>query len=468
MLSARRAPSPRTPRHDSARVAELIRCSGGHRSHARSASGGHPPKNKLLGTRGAHVDDLGLMETVCSVAPTWGNAALHASVQASVQTLVQPRLDSLAANLATVFAQVHAHSEDERRKLQQTVEHSETRLEGRVTSLEARVAVLVDGCARTEQRERNLNERIAGMGQDLLRGAEVVAERTGQKTRLDELDRRCQETEARLDQAEDQVRRGTKNIRRLDQAVEERGRAFATFEEALQGLQQTTAEVTAGRANERGFASRLEHLESQMHILQRIPVADATSDGRLAMLEGRVSGLVTAVSSLEDACGNSRSQLASQAELELEHWEQSKVTAEKQQALVARADDFNLRIGALKVRADGLDGRLQAMGERVEASATGLEVQLREQLVSKGAQLAADFRSRLEVLERRTGTLMETCEDVVEQALERRLAALGDSAGRLDDRNSRVRKGTPAARNRGALVTRASGLPGLEEQDEEG
>ena len=44
---------------------------------------------------------------------------------------------------------------------------AEARTDGRLSTMESRVAVMADAAARTEQRERDLNARIAGLAEGL-------------------------------------------------------------------------------------------------------------------------------------------------------------------------------------------------------------------------------------------------------------------------------------------------------------
>ncbi|CAE7408536.1 unnamed protein product, partial [Symbiodinium pilosum] len=89
-----------------------------------------------------------------------------------------------------------------------------------------------------------------------------------------------------------------------------------------------------------------------------------------------------------------------------------------QKALASRVDDVMQRLTALKVKAETLDGRFSAYGERMDVTR---EVEARGQ-----AYTTSEFTDRLEAVEQRLDALSEDCEDFVEQALENRLAVLAE------------------------------------------
>jgi len=125
----------------------------------------------------------------------------------------------------------------------------------------------------------------------------------------------------------------------------------------------------------------------------------------------------------------------------------AKTGSDQQQALCARVDDLNLRLGALKVKSDSLEGRI---GSFCESTRGKIPEDLQRQVTDSCAKLVAEAEQRIEVVEQRLDALSENCEEVVEQALEARLAVL---AGALPPSRS--------ASSQPGLGSRSSGLGGL-------
>lgn len=449
------------------RVADLMRKSD--RPAGRAQSPARP-----LGTA---------MVTLGSLCPTWSDAVTQMSVtnsvQAELQMLVQPRLDSFAERVGNIVAA----TQNEMRDLERAVEKSEQRVDSRLSGLEGRVAVLADSAARTEQRERDLNTRIAAIAESLLKDAEGAASQAGNGQRLDVLERSLQDFAERLEATQIDCRKGAQGSEMLEDRMDE-------LEQHLQSLPQladelrnlaesaATAAVGATFGGQRQDAAesleqgvRLRALEEQMHVLSTTigGSSSAQSYQAIATIERRLDTqrleLEAVAAQLAETGNELRTHLTEQVQQREQHREATRTSAEKQQATSARLDDLNLRMGALKVKTDGLEGRLHSgiewaeRGRELETARwpAELEAKLQKAISDRCDQLASDAGSRLEMLEERLEILDENCEDAAEEALERRLAVLsGDLPPRPDRGGSSC-----TSRDRGRVGREAARRPEL-------
>lgn len=413
------------------RVAELMRLS--ERSTGRRTSSPGRVPFVPAGTAGAFA-------TSC---PTWSDAvnqiSVSNSVHAQLQALVQPRLDTFAERLGGIVAA----AQTELRDLERLVLKSEANMQSRLTGLEGRVAVLADGAARTEQRERDLNVQIAGIAESLLKRAENVAMEEGHGQRLDILKRSLEEKAERLDQnlevVEESCKKSAKIVQKLDSRLhdlEEHSRSWPRLAEERRAL-TTTGPASAAAASAASPAAaeqlgRLRALEEQVQVLggARGPSVGGQS---FAVLEGRVDAQRADVEALARQLAEAEGELRAQlTEVTQQHDEQQQEVTRcwrsEQKALAVRVDDINLRVGALKVKADGVEGRLHSGIERAERVdrvrelemdrwPNALEEKLLQHVDDRCNMLADELDGRLESLD-------DTCDETVENALERRLAVL--------------------------------------------
>lgn len=362
-----------------------------------------------------------------AACPTWNDAVTQMNVQnclkAQLPMIVQPRLDSLAERLASVVAS----AQSELRDLERLVGRSEARVDGRLAGLEARVAVLADAAARTEQRERDLNVHIAGIAEGMLKSAEDAGTDVARAPRVSGLEKRVQDETDRLDTLEDICRKSSKNMQRLDdrlEGLEEQSRTLARRTEEMRsfGESQALSRTATAAVPE----ARLVALEEQVRALNHKLATE--HDCHLALLESRLEShrveFEASSNRFTEQIGELRSQVSESARHREEQCEEAKSSAEKQQALTARLDDMNLRVGTLKVKGDGLEGRMSSMLERMDTSRRQLEAQVEQQVTDHCGKFSTDADSRLEALEHQLGELKESCGDFVEQVISDRLAIL--------------------------------------------
>eukprot|EP00930_Biecheleria_cincta_P014320 TRINITY_DN12374_c0_g2_i2.p1 TRINITY_DN12374_c0_g2~~TRINITY_DN12374_c0_g2_i2.p1 ORF type:complete len:259 (-),score=43.53 TRINITY_DN12374_c0_g2_i2:763-1539(-) len=216
MFSDRR---PATPRRAGAT------CSSGYTGLRTAAELLQLPERQASGTRPIPVSTGTAVATLhprgCNSYPTWGDASVQLSVRQAMQDLIQPQLDRLAEQISSTLGSAQA----ELHEMERLMERWEVRAEGRFASLESRLAVLSDGAARTEHRERDLNERIAGIAEDFLRRNSATGplepEATLMVPRLHDLEQRLHEATTRIDRTEETLRKSTKSVRRLEDCFSE-------------------------------------------------------------------------------------------------------------------------------------------------------------------------------------------------------------------------------------------------------
>eukprot|EP00929_Paragymnodinium_shiwhaense_P113269 TRINITY_DN81530_c0_g1_i1.p1 TRINITY_DN81530_c0_g1~~TRINITY_DN81530_c0_g1_i1.p1 ORF type:complete len:522 (+),score=133.87 TRINITY_DN81530_c0_g1_i1:124-1689(+) len=463
-LTAKRPFSARGgARSESLRTAELLAAAGSKPLLTGRSHVSHPGANAQLHTGEAL---LPAAATAAHKWPTWGDANMQFCVNASIQAVVQPRLDAFAERLGGVLASAH----EELDVVRTLVDQCEARMDGRLSGLEARLAVLADGSVRAEQRERDLNSRLAGLCEGtLLRKAEEgqaaaaaggALEASGGvllqalQARLEEVERRAQEGLSKSGSAEEASRRAALTVRRtedrLDEIEERSKEAQGRIQEHVRKLfvevKKLAAEASAQReaprepgAFEEVALVRLHTLEEQVQKVSASVVAHNTERSwQVAALERRSESYekdVEALAAEVRRLGADHSQiLPSQPPAKSASSAAASSNSEARggggQDLVARVDDMNVRLGALKVKADGFEGRLRTLGERVEAARSSSEASRATQQGDLEDRFDRRFAEAAEDTERRLASLAETCEEIVEQALDHRLAIIAGEAPR--------------------------------------
>lgn len=380
----------------------------------------------------------------------YSDAVIQTCVQHSLHALVQPRLDGLADRLAGVVSS----AQNELRELERCVERSEARLDGRLAKVESKLAVLSDGAARAEQRERDLNTRIAAIAEGMLRrSAEDATAAEGLQLQgrgsaadagitpghVADIARHIRDAEGRIEALEESSRKGAKGTRRLEEhleCVDEQTRSVGRLGERLQSLVHELSLRSGGEAEGAIALQRVSLLEEDLRALgQRLaaPERSCCCQAQLAALDLRLEGqrgeAEGAAAQLMDRYQELHSQTSEHARRHEEQREESRASAERQLACAARLDDMNLRLGALKVKVDGLEGRVASVGERAEAARKPREAQLQQDLADRCRRAVGELEPRLEVVERQLGKLQDACEDAVEQAVARLFPhEAGDSA----------------------------------------
>jgi chromosome segregation ATPase len=184
-------------------------------------------------------------------------------------------------------------------------------------------------------------------------------------------------------------------------------------------------------------SQRLATLEEQVRELGC--VVDARSGGAynvqaLAAFENRLDAHKSEVEDLTRQVAESARELRSQVT------EQMQKQMDQKEALSTRVDDINLRLGASKVKVDGLDNRLHSGLERLERASAERSRDADADVQQRLGQFTSDADKRLDVFEGRLDALEDACEETVEKALERRLALLsGTDLGFQVDRKGNWR-----------------------------
>lgn len=364
--------------------------------------------------------------------PSWHDAvtemSVSSSVQEQIQGVVRPRLDSFAERLGEVMAS----AQSEMRELEGIVSRSEARVENRLSGLEVRLAALADGAARTEQRERDMNIRIAGIAEDLLRHADRDVLEASLNVRLEELSRKSQEESIRLKALEESCRRRNRTVDNKIERLEERGGVLPKFADDLREVAAATARSAVAAACPNSGQQHAVHsaseqlmrvaaLEEQVRMLSCAVgagngvVGSQAFAGEIADTTRKIHAQV--ISSQEEhrqALSNqlmeSTSELRAQVSAKLEEYKE---------AMSTRINDLNMSLGALKVKADGLDSRLHSGLDRVERAIIDIRdpeaakkpVDLEEQAVKSFRQLSSDIIMRLEAVTSRVDNLEVATEE---------------------------------------------------------
>lgn len=376
-----------------------------------------------------------------------------------MQDFIQPQLDRLADQISSTLGQAQA----EFREMERLMERWEVRAEGRFAGLESRLAVLSDGAARTEHRERDLNERIAGIAEDLLRRNIATGSQEPEATlmvpRLHDLEHRLHEATTRIDRTEDTLRKSTKSVRRLEDCFSDfegsaRDHDLSQLQEQLEELWQQKEAELRDRELMKENLKRLEHLEEEVCSLN---FASAQTQPSQAALCGQVDqqrcDMEVLSARFEDRCRELQTQADDlRRRLNEQQGTLTKTGSDQQQALSARVDDLNVRLGALKVKSDSLEGRI---GSFCEGTRGKVPEDLQRQLADSCSKLVSEAEQRMEVVEQRLDALSDNCEEAVEQALERRLAVLAGALPPSREASSRLGLGS---RSNGGL-SRLAGRP---------
>lgn len=430
--------------HDAGRIAEMKLASCGTPRGAVNFGGAAPLAVKP--PCGAASPVPSFIPSSSLNFPLWSDATIQMYVHASVESTVQPRLDSFAEKLGSIVAAAQA----ELRDLERFVERAEARTEGRLTGVETRLAVLVDSSARAEQRERDLNTRIGGMAEGALqsafRTAGEAATEAARTPRWDEVERRAHEAVVRVDAVEESCRKNAKGARWLEhrlEDLEERSRAGERrLTEEMRDLFVEARNChlrsrTTGDVGDGGNCSGAESAQAFAATLARLAALDeqiCLISSAVAAVRAERCGQLAAVESLVEKQRTDLETIAMQLNSHCEEFRKEKQrgdhkeAAERIRATALRVDDINRRLGSLKVKTDGLEGRLQTMSDRAETARQSAEAQLRQQLTERCERSVAAGDVKIEAIERRIASLEDTCEDMVEQALERRLSVLSGNA----------------------------------------
>jgi len=378
--------------------------------------------------------------SMCSTIPTWSDAGLQAYVQQSltqgVQSLVQPRLDGLAERMASVVASTQCEIKD----LARLVEQLESRLESRFAGLEQRAASLQEAGMRTEQRERDLNHRIAGIAAGIVRGVDASAQlEAALQPRLCEMERRTRDVDVRMDQTEANCHRLAQQTRVLEEQFRDcelRSRAVACVSDNLRELLETRLSAADSKENvriaalEQSVAALATTASSNTNTVQSTPAPEQGC--QFTLLEGRVEGYVAEFDVLatqlmsrslefQDRISDQArclEEMRTESSTTLEEMRtESRATGERACMVAARVEEIEHGIGSLKVKSDAFEGRLAKIADRVESNCKPLESHLKAQLDEQRMILTQEVEARVEVLEYRVTAMQQMCEDIIDEAV---------------------------------------------------
>merc|ERR1712039_168810 len=180
------------------------------------------------------------------------------------------------------------------------------------------------------------------------------------------------------------------------------------------GVSSVIAELNADQAHR--FRSDENYAEA----------ARATQQVAGVAIETVAQSLRAEFEDLNLQCGDVCAQVVEQGRHIDAQCNDARAAAERQHALSARVDDINARVGAVKIKSDNLESRLQAVQDRVERNRHCPEAyQIQQQLLERCERLEKQmFEPRLEAVEQNMMKLQSNCEDLVESSLERRLDIL--------------------------------------------
>lgn len=373
--------------------------------------------------------------------PTWVQANVHTQVihlvRAQMETVVQPQLDNLAERVAMLLAAEQAHGDVGRHESERAVLRLEGSLEKWLNSVESKLSFLTEDATRSEHRDQSLNFRVAALSECL--GID------GRPRLFEELERHVQRLDGRLEELGEGCRSSSRLTKKLEQRLGDcRSSVVRLEEEFVQGCTFKSARSSDAnlgpcldrikaleeRVHTIGLQSQALHsqaLQSQAAAIAAVPQPSAEElfalvDDRLDVHRGELRAVAEQASV---ACDALREELTERCHhLEERCTDDTRTSQEQRQSLGARLAEFNARLGALQVKANGLEGRLQSTAELL-ARGRPLEADLREQVSEQCNKVAFQVEGRMDAMERQMEAIQEECGDLVEQSLERRLAALG-------------------------------------------
>jgi hypothetical protein len=401
--------------------------------------------------------------------PTWTEAYLKTEIEhtvhAQMQASVQPQLDHFSERLAMLLATEQVHSHGGRQDLENGFLRLENRLDSRYSSLEAKVATLAETYWRGQDRERDMDLRMRAFGDGGMA-------KSGQ---LEQLECHLKSLAGRVDEIDEAQRSCSRTTRRLEKGATQCAESLAQLEqECLKALASKAPRLPGADSP---FAARLDSLEEQLQVISSrqphiapaltTPPHAQTSTTAVqelvsllelrfeARLEAQGSQL-RAVSqqalhntddlreSLQAECEAAKATMSdharrADARFEERFGEASKGLQDAQKSIASRLDESNSKIGALQVKATGLEGRLQSTADLVNSRCRPLDAEMREHVADACAKISVQVAERVEEVERRVECLYDECESLVEDTLERRLAELSGSG---DARRSTPRLGT--------------------------
>eukprot|EP00746_Dinoflagellata_sp_MGD_P005161 gnl/MRDRNA2_/MRDRNA2_109993_c0_seq1.p1 gnl/MRDRNA2_/MRDRNA2_109993_c0~~gnl/MRDRNA2_/MRDRNA2_109993_c0_seq1.p1 ORF type:complete len:469 (+),score=116.91 gnl/MRDRNA2_/MRDRNA2_109993_c0_seq1:45-1409(+) len=348
-------------------------------------------------------ENAGFIQPLPAV-PTWS--------EASVQSIVQARIDVLAERISVALAGLQSQADNERRNVEHHVERMEGRVESRVAGLEARLAVAAEQVTRSELKERDLASRVAAMQEEAQKAAEL---RESIRAREAESERRVRETECRLSDSEELCRRAVARLQKVERAAEERDRKVSRIEESLREA------VGQPRGHGEDFVPRMEALEAQMASLRGSqlvtdPLASSGKDAQwAAALEGDVQraqmDLQELALRLEEQSNDLRARLEDQAQERTDSCVQVTSAIGAHRELTARLDDFDVRLGSVKIKVDSYENRLRATGERIDSVCAPLQEGLRQRLDKHREEIVREVECALEVMNQRIDQTRELIEE---------------------------------------------------------
>jgi len=340
---------------------------------------------------------------------------LRLQVQHDLQAFVEPRLATFADRLGDLMAAAH----EELRGVERQLEAVHSKTENHFAGVDARLQMLVDSAQRSEQRERDLNNRVAGLAEGILRRktehifessppAVALARAEGPwsaGTIADDLSGRVQ----LLEEVKDRLDGGMRRVERRLSDVEGCGQDVAGLSTELRHVLKDCSWKAAGQARWEERLSTLERCLHDMHcevgdagqhadlaaFCQSVADPGRVADSALAV-EEHVKGMQQHVADLERASDEIRADVCT--------------ARERHAACSGRVDDATSKLSALRIKVDALERRVLSLGERLELKAEPSDVTL--------AVPHKEDESRLSALELRMDCLHESCQDAVDQVAE--------------------------------------------------
>lgn len=331
----------------------------------------------------------------------YGDATIRLQVEHEIKAFVEPRLGQFADRLGGMMASAHA----ELRGVERQLEAVQSEVEMHLAGIDARVHMLTNGTQRSEQREKELNLRVASLAEGILqRRADHIfdglapvaslgrAERNSARSAADE------ELAARLRSVEQCGERLTKTVQHFEHRL-------SNVEGCERDLNNLSAELRRVLQDAVLPAPCHEHLEERLAALetcctnlrsrQAVPVREPVWQG----------------STPEAADG------AQQAQQRAAHSERAfdalrsdvRLVMERQAVCSGRVDDAALKASALKVKVVALERRVASLGDRLDIVARPLDDGALSGALSSGLD------TRLAALELRIDGVCESWEDVVNQ-----------------------------------------------------
>lgn len=364
-----------------------------------------------------HMVDHGLGVPGCNnvTVKSLDTSALGAGLSMAAGSNTDMKVAQLAERVSVLVAGVQCQSSVEKQELERRVDAFSTRVEGRLATVEARLAV-AEGQSTHIDRDRALDvghsadtARVMREMRALLDGAlaEVQAQWRSQR---DELMDGQQEQARQLEELGEHTKRGATKMQEAQHAFEGLQQGLDMQAEKLHhtGAELQNLISCGGPAPWYGeleaCVARLEH---------RVDEQRSAAEHQLGRFRSDTEGLRLRLEGLrEDAlCAVDR---RIDQEIDRLHTQRTDRYPDPRsdKDLQRRLDEFEARVAAIKVRIDAHDDRFGALGERAEATCSQALEGARQAASQHKEEILQEVECQLSILRQRMEAVGDICEEL--------------------------------------------------------